>query len=52
MKLNLIFIMMDLLTLLAYPIVFVYSKLRQFSNLRESIPLANLFVAIPATPVR
>jgi NADH:ubiquinone oxidoreductase subunit 3 (subunit A) len=33
MKLNLLFIVMDLLTILAYPIVFVYGKLRQFSKL-------------------
>jgi hypothetical protein len=42
MKLNLLFIVMDLLTLLAYPIVFVYGKLRQFSKSKESITLANL----------
>jgi len=52
MKLSLLFIVMDLLTLLAYPIVFVHGKLRQFSNSRENLPLAKLFVAIPATPVR
>jgi len=45
MKLNLLFIVMDLLTLLAYPIVFVHSKLRQPSKLKESIPLVNLVVA-------
>lgn len=32
MKLNLIFFMMDLLTLLAYPIVFIHSKLYQVSK--------------------
>lgn len=52
MKLNLFFIVMELLTILAYPIVFVHGKLHQFSNSRESIPPAKLFVAIPATPVR
>jgi hypothetical protein len=35
MKLNLIFIVMDLLTLLAYPIVFVHGKIRQFSRPKE-----------------
>ena len=35
MKLNLIFIVMDLLTILVYPFVFVYYKLRQFSKLQE-----------------
>jgi len=42
LKLNLLFIVMDLLTLLAYPIVFVHSRLRQFSKSKESIQLANL----------
>lgn len=28
MKLNLLFIAMDILTLLAYPIVFIYSRVR------------------------
>jgi hypothetical protein len=32
MKLNLLFIVMELLTVLAYPIVFVHGKLRQFSK--------------------
>jgi hypothetical protein len=35
MKQNLLFIFMDVLTILAYPIVFVYDKLRQFSKLKE-----------------
>jgi hypothetical protein len=50
MKLNLLFIMMDLLTLLAFPIVFVYGKLRQFLKSKESITLANLLVtgSVPA----
>ena len=52
MKLNLLFIMMDLLTLLAYPIVFMHSKLRQLSNSREGTPLANLLVTVPVTPGR
>ncbi len=52
MKLNLIFIVMDLLTLLAYPIVFVYSKLSQFSKPKESIDLANLLVIVPVGPKR
>jgi hypothetical protein len=45
MKLNLLFIVMDLLTLLAYPVVFVHSKLRQFSKSKEGIALANLLVS-------
>ena len=40
MKLNLLFIVMDLLTLLAYPIVFVHGKLHQFLKSKESIALA------------
>ena len=52
MKLNLLFIVMDLLTLLAYPIVFAHGKIRQFSKSKESMPLANLFVTVPVTPGR
>jgi hypothetical protein len=40
---------MDLLTLLAYPLVFVHGKLQQYSKSKESIPLANLLVTIPVT---
>jgi hypothetical protein len=47
MKLNLLFIVMDLLTLLAYPIVFVHGKLRQFSKLKEGIPQVNLLAPVP-----
>ena len=32
MKLKLLFIVMDLLTLLAIPLVYVYSKIHQFSR--------------------
>jgi NADH:ubiquinone oxidoreductase subunit 3 (subunit A) len=38
MKLNLFFIIMDLLTILAYPFAFVYYKLHQFSKLQEVNP--------------
>lgn len=48
MKLNFFFIVMDLLTLLAYPIVFVHGKLRQFSSLEKGIPPVNFFVGLPA----
>jgi hypothetical protein len=41
MKLNLLFIVMDLLTLLAYPIIFMYSILRQFLKSKEGTTLAN-----------
>jgi len=49
MKLNLIFIVMDLLTLLAYPIVYVYGKLRLFAGSRASITPANRFVTSSIT---
>ena len=52
MKLNLLFIVMYLLTLLAYPIVFVHGKLRQFSNSKETIPLADRFVTVPVAPAK
>jgi hypothetical protein len=35
MRLSLLFIVMDLLTLLAYPIVYVHGRLRQFSKPKE-----------------
>jgi hypothetical protein len=44
MKINLLFIIMDLLTLLAYPILFMYSKIRQLPKSKENIPLANLLI--------
>jgi NADH:ubiquinone oxidoreductase subunit 3 (subunit A) len=47
MKLNLLFIVMDLLTILAYPFVLMYGKLRQFSKFRESTVLAKLLVTDP-----
>jgi len=51
-KLSLLFIIMDLLTLLAYPIVFVHGKLHQFSKSKESIPVPNLLVTVPVIPYR
>ncbi len=41
MKLNLLFIVMDLLTLLAYPIVFMLDKIRRFSKSKVRSTLAN-----------
>jgi hypothetical protein len=41
MKLFFLFFIMDALTLLAYPIVFVYGKLRGFSTPKESTSLAS-----------
>jgi hypothetical protein len=52
LNLSLLFIVMDLVTLLAYPIVFVHGKLHQFSKSKESIPVANLLVTVPATSER
>ena len=52
MKLNLLFIVMELLILLAYPIVFVYSKLHQVSRSKAAIPLAKLLVIEPVPPGR
>ena len=37
MKLRLLFIVMDLLTIVAYPILYLYSRLRQFSKPKENI---------------
>ena len=50
MKLNLLFIVMELLTLLAYPIVFVHGKLRLFAKAREAVRVTNIFVVIPISP--
>jgi hypothetical protein len=52
MKLTLLFIAMDLLTLLVYPLVFVDGRLRQFSTPKVSITLADLLVTRPVTPGR
>jgi len=47
MKLNLFFTIMDLLTLLAYPIIFMYGKVKMFSSSRENVALANILVPVP-----
>ena len=52
MKLNLLFIVMDLLTLLAYPIVYAYGKLHPLAKSKESIPLANILATSSATQDR
>jgi hypothetical protein len=52
MKLNFLFVVMDLLTVLAYPVVFVHGKLRQFYKSREDIPVRNFLVPVPVTPDR
>jgi hypothetical protein len=52
LKLKLLFIVMDLLTILAYPIVYIDGRLRQFSKPKENIKLANLLVTGSATQGR
>ena len=49
MKLYLLFIVMDLLTLLAYPIVFVHSTLSRYS--KRGIAAAELLAPRPVLPV-
>ncbi len=41
MKLKLLFIVMDTLTILAYPIVFIYEKLHRYSKATISPTLAD-----------
>ena len=52
MKLKALFIVMDLLTILAYPIVYLHGRLRQNPKPEEGIHLANLLVTGLVTPVR
>jgi len=40
MRLNILFVVMDLLTLLAYPILFMRSKIQQSLKLKEGVALA------------
>jgi hypothetical protein len=49
-KLNLLFIAMEVLTVLAYPVMFVYTLLRHFSKFRQDIVVAKLLVISPITP--
>ena len=51
-RLNLLFIVMELLIVLAYPIVFVHGKLHAFPKSKARVPLANLLVAVPVAPER
>ena len=46
MKLNLLFFIMDLLTILAYPFVFLHGKLRQLSKSKEKTASDRLLVTI------
>ena len=44
MKLNLLFIVMEFLTILIYPFVFIHGKLRQPPKLKESTALAKILI--------
>ena len=50
MKLSLLFMVLELLTLLAYPIVFVQSRLLRFSKSREGISVSKSSMIAPVTP--
>jgi len=52
MKLKLLFIVMDLFALLAYPIVFMDGKLRRFIRSKEFILPANIQGSGPAAAGR
>lgn len=52
MKLNFLFMVMDVLTVLAYPIVFVHAKLRQFSKSIVGIALAHFLLTGSVIPSR
>ena len=52
MKLHLLFIVMDLLTILVYPFVFMYGKLRLVPKLKEGTTLTKLLVAARVTTGR
>jgi hypothetical protein len=40
-KLSLLFMVMDLLIILTYPIMFAYGKLRQFTKPKEGVTLVD-----------
>lgn len=46
MKLNLIFIVMDLLTLLIYPFVFMHGRLCRFVKAKEGVVLVKPLSAV------
>jgi len=50
MKLNLLFIAMYLFSVLVYPVVFIHSKICQFTKSREVIILANILVTDSVAP--
>ncbi len=52
MKLIFLFMMMDLLTMFAYPIIFVHGRIRQFLRSDQTIVPANLLAAESVAPVK
>jgi bacteriorhodopsin len=44
MKLNVFFVFMDLITMIVYPILFLYNKLNTFLKLKERAAHTDLFV--------
>jgi hypothetical protein len=50
MKLNLLFIVLYVLTILAYPVVFVHGKLGWFSKSKGSFPVTILLVPVAIIP--
>ena len=48
MRLNLLFILMDVLTVLAHSVVFTHGKLHMFSKLGDGISPVNFLLHIPA----
>jgi len=51
LKLNLFFIAMDLLTLLVYPVIFVYGKIYRFVKTKKNIVPPNSLVPVFITSV-
>ena len=49
MKLKLLFIVMDLLTVLVYPFLFIHGKLRRFTKSNEGITLDLIPVPVTAS---
>lgn len=50
MKLNLLFIIMDLFTIMAYPFVFIHSKFLRVSKTRTNLQLANGLLTASVAP--
>lgn len=49
-KLNFLFIVMDLLTLMVYPVLFVYGKLCRSVKTKEEILLSNALAVVLIAP--